>query len=130
RRDAPSLPHVNSVASVRAKRGASPPTATTGPALRWGLIATDDTASVVVNERVKPLLLPRAYAVPSDVVRAVAAGDVDAGVLPAPLALLAAKADPTLTVVGRFDAHVGWAAVEPLGSANLPSLNDLMDHMI
>ena len=125
-----SVPYVEASPAVLFRAGTPAPTATTAPTLRWGLVATDDHATVVMNERVKPVLLPRALPLSSDVVRAVATGEVDAGVLPAPLALLAAKADPTLTVVGRFDVHVGWAAVEPLGSANSPSLNDLMDRMV
>jgi ABC-type amino acid transport substrate-binding protein len=125
-----SVPYVQAGPAVLMRAGTLPPTAATAPAMRWGLVATDDQASVAVNERVKPVVLPRALPLPSDVVRAVAAGEIDAGVLPAPLALLAAKADPTLVVVGRFDTSVGWAAVEPLGSANSPSLNDLMDRMV
>jgi ABC-type amino acid transport substrate-binding protein len=124
-----SVPYVMAPPSVLMRAGAVAPTAATAPTIKWAIMAGDDHASST-NLSMKPLIPTRVLSTSSDVARAVAAGEVDAGMLPAPVALLAAKSDPTLAVVARFDVEVGWAAVEPLGSANSPSLNDLMERLV
>ncbi|MGI8661805.1 MAG: transporter substrate-binding domain-containing protein [Acidimicrobiales bacterium] len=124
-----SVPYVaaDPVALVRA--GVPAPTVVTARTLRWAIAATDDQAVRVINESIKPDTSIRTVPTTDDVVRIIATGEVDAGILPAPVALLAAKADPTLAVAGRFGLQTGWAVVEGLGSANSPSLNDLIERL-
>lgn len=124
-----STPYVAASPAVLMKAGSAAPTTTTARSLRWGYVNEDAQAISTVNERIRPVVTPRVLAQDSDLVRAVAAGEVDAGLLPAPAALLAAKSDPTLTVVAQYDDRGQWAAVENLGSANSPSLNDLMEKL-
>jgi len=124
-----SVPYVDASPVVLVRVGTVPPTMATAPQLRWAAVTLDEDADHVLRDRIKPTTAVQRVPADAGVVRAVAAGTADAGLLPGPIALLATKADPTLTVVGRFDTGTGWAAVEPLGSANSPSLSDLVERL-
>ncbi len=122
-----STPYVAASPAVLMKAGSVAPTTSTARTMRWGYVNEDAQAISTVNERIRPVVTPRVLPQDSDLVHAVAAGEIDAGLMPAPAALLAAMADPGLVVVAQYDDQGAWAAVENLGSANSPSLNDIME---
>jgi polar amino acid transport system substrate-binding protein len=98
----------------------------TARSLRWGTTMRDADAVDLLQRQLKPAAPLELFAAQEDLIAAVATAKVDAVLLDVPSALIAARADPRVTVAGRIATGGFYAAVLPLGSPNTSALNDLI----
>jgi polar amino acid transport system substrate-binding protein len=121
-----SEPYLAADQAVIVRAGSTVVDTATARALRWGTTMRDAVAVDLVQRQLKPAPALELFAGHDDLIGAVADGNVDAALLDVPSALLAAQADPRVTVAGRIATGGSYAAVLPLGSPNTSALNDLI----
>jgi ABC-type amino acid transport substrate-binding protein len=122
-------PYLTVDQAVLVRQGVTMSTVDEGRAYRWGVALNNSAGLDVINTRIKPVAPPDVLVNQSDAIAQVAAGRLDAIMLPTPDALAAAAGNASLAVAGQLRTGELYAGALALGSPNTAAINDAIGTM-